>query len=520
MSSSSCLVNLPLTLLDFTLTTVVESPLESDHGRRRVNDDSPSAHSHSNQHDDLLLLEEEDELSASDGSQASDSDNDEDDNDKDNDHDNDDIDDIYRQLKEISIGGKEASLDEEDEELEHSRRATGNTSQRILVMCTAPPVQQQPLALWRCALESDAEHKERTHANAQGTPWILQAIQTRLQNQKYTALVILVSGGHFAAAIFDGDALKQTTQAVYKAAEKHRRKHATASDNADIPPMPIQRMVAQKTIKAIKHKTMHRYVVRQGQGGIQSAKDGTGKNISSAGSNLRRFNEAELKKGIHALLKKEWADDVATVDRIFYAAGPTGRGWLFGSDAEPGALSRHDARLCKIPFSTKRPGLAELTRVFFELHTADAFAGAALESARIAKEQQAAATAARLEQQQRQREDAANRASQENATPEAEESKGLSKKEKERARKARAKEAKKAAAAASVEASAAQAPSSHPVPVAASKEIEQGDSLADRLKAMRAAKDADAKKKEKEKDASARAERERRAVAAERRLGL
>lgn len=40
----------------------------------------------------------------------------------------------------------------------------------------------------------------------------------------------------------------------------------------------------------------YRYVVRAKAGKKQSAKDGTGKAANSAGSSLRRHNEAALKK--------------------------------------------------------------------------------------------------------------------------------------------------------------------------------------------------------------------------------
>ena len=49
---------------------------------------------------------------------------------------------------------------------------------------------------------------------------------------------------------------------------------------------------------ASQHKTFHRYVVRQKQGGAQSAKDSCGRAPKSAGASLRRYNEAALAKDI------------------------------------------------------------------------------------------------------------------------------------------------------------------------------------------------------------------------------
>lgn len=72
-------------------------------------------------------------------------------------------------------------------------------------------------------------------------------------------VVVLASGGHFAAAVFDWSDAK-------------RKKGAPAT--------------------VVANKTFHRYVVRAKAGGRQSTKDGAGgKNIKSAGSSLRRHNE-------------------------------------------------------------------------------------------------------------------------------------------------------------------------------------------------------------------------------------
>ena len=47
-----------------------------------------------------------------------------------------------------------------------------------------------------------------------------------------------------------------------------------------------------------QHKTFHRYVVRQKQGGVQSSKDSAGRAPKSAGASLRRYNENALSKDI------------------------------------------------------------------------------------------------------------------------------------------------------------------------------------------------------------------------------
>ncbi|XP_020590511.1 ankyrin repeat and zinc finger domain-containing protein 1-like [Phalaenopsis equestris] len=81
----------------------------------------------------------------------------------------------------------------------------------------------------------------------------LKYLLSEPRDKSHLRIVLLLTGGHFAGCVFDGNSI-------------------------------------------IAHKTFHRYVVRAKAGKKQSTKDATGKSAHSAGSSLRRHNEAALKK--------------------------------------------------------------------------------------------------------------------------------------------------------------------------------------------------------------------------------
>jgi hypothetical protein len=86
------------------------------------------------------------------------------------------------------------------------------------------------------------------------------------------------------------------------------------------------------------------------------------KTIKSAGSSIRRHNEAMLSKEIRELLSA-WAPTHLRIAQIVWVAapGPANAAVLYaGADAP---LSKADGRLRSIPFNTNRPTLSETTRV-------------------------------------------------------------------------------------------------------------------------------------------------------------
>eukprot|EP00055_Hartaetosiga_balthica_P013222 m.66990 g.66990 ORF g.66990 m.66990 type:complete len:672 (-) comp8201_c0_seq2:124-2139(-) len=143
--------------------------------------------------------------------------------------------------------------------------------------------------------------------------------------------VLMISGGHFAGAIIDKG-------------------------------------------KFIRHKTFHRYVVRAKRGTVQSvrdAKSGTSQ-PKSAGSNLRRYNEQQLRDDVANLLN-EWSDDLKQCEIILHRSSVHNRSFLFqsskqlkkvGTRDESCLLIANDPRVRSVPFPTNRPTLDEIARVY------------------------------------------------------------------------------------------------------------------------------------------------------------
>ena len=114
------------------------------------------------------------------------------------------------------------------------------------------------------------------------------------------------------------------------------------------------------------HKTFHRYTTRRKQGGSQSANDNAKGNAHSAGSSIRRYNEAALELDVRNIFG-EWKSMIDTAELLFIrATGTTSRRTLFGPyDGQ--VLHRYDKRIRGFPFSTRRATQAELMRSFTEL---------------------------------------------------------------------------------------------------------------------------------------------------------
>ena len=114
------------------------------------------------------------------------------------------------------------------------------------------------------------------------------------------------------------------------------------------------------------HKTFHRYTTRRKQGGSQSANDNAKGNAHSAGSSIRRYNEAALETDVRNLLA-EWKAQIDSAELLFIrATGTTSRRTLFGPyDGQ--ILQVKNKRLRGFPFNTRRPTQAELLRSFSEL---------------------------------------------------------------------------------------------------------------------------------------------------------
>ncbi|KAK3913305.1 Ankyrin repeat and zinc finger domain-containing protein 1 [Frankliniella fusca] len=177
----------------------------------------------------------------------------------------------------------------------------------------------QVVSLYCCLLSSSKDRPE---------PDTLVNTALQLTHQNKWAIIML-GGGHFAAAIFEGQ-------------------------------------------EAIVHKTFHLYTVRAKQGGSQSTRDSRGGNHpKSAGASLRRYNEQQLVQLVQELIST-WEEHIKSCDLIFYrAVGPNNRSVLFGGKNPP--LDKTDSRLRTVPFPTRRATYNEVKRVhgmlsFMEVH--------------------------------------------------------------------------------------------------------------------------------------------------------
>jgi hypothetical protein len=122
----------------------------------------------------------------------------------------------------------------------------------------------------------------------------------------------------------------------------------------------------ERSATVVAHKTFHRYTTRRKQGGAQSANDSAKGAAHSAGSSLRRYNEAALTNEVRELLQS-WKTMIDTADLLFIrATGSTSRRTLFGP-YEGQILRNNDSRNRGFPFTTRRATQKELMRAFVEL---------------------------------------------------------------------------------------------------------------------------------------------------------
>ena len=204
--------------------------------------------------------------------------------------------------------------------------------------------------VWRCLVASPGRDVDARLARD-----ALRALQTNATRGGACWVVVLARGGHFAASAFDPKA--------FAVGPSGRMGPPRAGDDGGA------RLAAAELVPssaAIAHKTFHRYVVRAKAGGRQSGKDGGGKTIKSAGSSVRRANEAALEKEIRALLGSDaWRGTLERAALLFVSASKTDERTLFvGADAP---LRKDDARVRRVPFATRRPTFNETRRVVGKL---------------------------------------------------------------------------------------------------------------------------------------------------------
>ncbi|AMD22389.1 HGR050Wp [Eremothecium sinecaudum] len=152
--------------------------------------------------------------------------------------------------------------------------------------------------------------------------------------------LFMFGGGHFAGAIIS-----------------HQRQSITGNLTKQGQSLQTQ------SVKLIEHKTFHRYTTRRKQGGSQSTMDNAKGKANSAGSSLRRYNEAALKNDIQIVIK-QWEPYLSKCENIFIRAKNIADMKIF---TESGNLKKDDPRIKKIPLTTKRPTTNEIKRVWCEL---------------------------------------------------------------------------------------------------------------------------------------------------------
>lgn len=198
------------------------------------------------------------------------------------------------------------------------------------------------LAVWKCLLMPSSSRGDHAK-NIDPIECVQMLMEMKEEAQQWA--VIMLQGGHFAACVYS---IESPSERVLQRTDKASHE------------------IAELSMKEIAHKSFHRYVVRAKAGGKQSDKDATGKVAKSAGSRLRRYNEAMLIRQVVETLDA-WKDDLSKCNLIFVSCPGSNRLVLFGGDAPP--LDKNDDRIRKVPFMTRRPTISETKRVVRTLLT-------------------------------------------------------------------------------------------------------------------------------------------------------
>ncbi|RAL14211.1 putative C2H2 finger and ankyrin domain protein [Aspergillus homomorphus CBS 101889] len=242
---------------------------------------------------------------------------------------------------------RQAKISQETQDEDDSRSNKKPTSRPPLFWFSSSALPSNvSLGVYR-ALFSDVEQDEPQHLVASLRKKQLVPTNAPMNGTEEQAkppppsphiFMCMIGGGHFAAMI------------VSLAPEIHRR----------------QGGVEDRQARVIAHKTFHRYTTRRKQGGSQSANDAAKGAAHSAGSSLRRYNEAALEKEIRELLS-DWKQLIDEAELLFVrATGSTNRRILF-EKYDGHVLKQNDPRLRGFPFSTRRATQGELMRCFKEL---------------------------------------------------------------------------------------------------------------------------------------------------------
>jgi len=151
---------------------------------------------------------------------------------------------------------------------------------------------------------------------------------------------------------------------------------ATVALNVHSPPLSDRARARgtkpTRSVLMLAHKTFQRYTTRRKQGGAQSMQDASGRHAKSAGANLRRYGEAQLKADIHDLLdRRAWRELIQRSEHVWVRTSMRaahGVLWQWpGHATSPLDEKQANGTLSHIPIATQRPTLSEIVRVFWEL---------------------------------------------------------------------------------------------------------------------------------------------------------
>lgn len=181
-------------------------------------------------------------------------------------------------------------------------------------------------------------------AQALGDGAVVEALRTcnteRARNG--ISVLLMIGGGHFAGAVV-----------------AHQRLNTKGNAKNHKESLDVQRVLV------VHSKTFHRYTTRRKQGGSQSASDNARGKANSAGSSIRRYNEAALQKDVRELLVL-WRLHLDAAEHIFVRAnGAASRKILVGY--ENAVIKSDDARVKSFPFTTKRATLSEVKSAWAKL---------------------------------------------------------------------------------------------------------------------------------------------------------
>jgi hypothetical protein len=234
----------------------------------------------------------------------------------------------------------------EEEEFGHKKRPRGAGKQPLLWFKSTTLDDNTRLGVYR-AIFSDAEQEEESYlVNTLKRKQLHPAPQPTKGGPSESSkpptgphyFLCMIGGGHFAAMVVG---LTPKVSATHTGGSERRA-------------------------SVLAHKTFHRYTTRRKQGGGQAANDSAKGAAHSAGSSLRRYNEAALTNEIRELLSS-WKDMIDSAELCFVrATGSTNRRTLF-ERYEGQVLRQNDPRIRGFPFSTRRATQSELMRAYVEL---------------------------------------------------------------------------------------------------------------------------------------------------------